>query len=182
LHGPVYMWIQINHLKLKFIMKLRYFKKLLIIIFILSALGFSVRAQMFAGYDQFCGVPVIVVPNPQIASAARDQNGYPVIYIDPSAMSNWSHSRIFTLAHECGHHSLGHSTPQGMWFRNTQIWATRAQELQADCWAAQALMSIWAVGDLVRVVNYYAAQGNYSPGGYPSGQERAINIRRCAGI
>ena len=75
---------------IKFIMKLRYVRKLIIIIFILSALGFSVRAQMFPGYDQFCSVPVIVVPNPQTASAARDQYGNPVIYIDPVAMSNWS--------------------------------------------------------------------------------------------
>lgn len=69
-----------------------------------SFISTSTQAQIFAGYDQFCGIPLIVTPNQQTASAARDQFGRPVIYVDPSAMSNWSHSRVFALAHECAHH------------------------------------------------------------------------------
>jgi hypothetical protein len=152
-----------------------------IIALILGMLSIGIaNAAVFAGYDQFCGVPVLVEKTSQIAVASRDQNGKPVIYIDPSAMNNWSHSRVFALAHECGHHRLGHATPSGMWFRNNTRWATRNQELQADCWAAIALRQIWDITDIERVINIYVKEGNSSIGGYPSGQERAENISNCA--
>lgn len=139
-------------------------------------------AQMFAGYDEFCGVPVVVVPNSQNASAARDQFGNPVIYVDPRVMSNWTMSRRFALAHECAHHMLGHTLPQGMWFRNTQYWATRQQELQADCWAARQLARTHNVQDLRRMIVQFASQGPMPQGAYPSGTERAHAAARCAGI
>ena len=139
-------------------------------------------AQMFAGYDEFCGVPVVVVHNSQNASAARDQFGNPVIYVDPGVMANWTMSRMFALAHECAHHKLGHTLPQGMWFRNTQYWATRQQELAADCWAAEQLARTNDTDDLERMILQFASQGPMPQGSYPSGTERANNAARCAGI
>jgi hypothetical protein len=139
------------------------------------------RAQMFAGYDQFCGAAVVVVPNPQGASAGLDQFGRRVIFIDPSVMANWTTSRMFAIAHECGHHMLGHSLPQGMWFRNTVYWATKEQELQADCWAGQQLSRVGDFVDLRAVINQFARQGAIAQGNYPSGSERAVTIARCAG-
>jgi hypothetical protein len=139
-------------------------------------------AEIFAGYDQFCGVPVIVQSNPQGAVASRDTAGNPIIYIDPTIMGNWTMSRMFTLAHECAHHKLGHSTPQGMWWRNSNYWSTRAQELEADCWAAQELLQIGDVADLRRTIVQFASQGPMPPGNYPSGTERAMNAARCAGM
>jgi hypothetical protein len=139
-------------------------------------------AQMFAGYNQFCGVPVIVLANPQSASAARDPLGNPVIYVDPGVMNNWTMSRMFALAHECAHHMLGHTMPQGMWFRNTQVWATRQQELEADCWAAQRLAEIRDTDSLRRMIMQFASQGPVSYGPYPTGQDRALAVARCAGL
>jgi hypothetical protein len=138
------------------------------------------RAQMFAGYDQFCGLPVLVVQTAQLAVASKDPQGRPIIYIDPTVMANWSHSRIFTLAHECGHHRLGHTTPNGESFRQNVFWATKSQELAADCWATKALRSIWNVEDIRRVIRGYNAEGNSGGGGYPTGRERAANIAACA--
>jgi hypothetical protein len=159
------------------------FRTSLSVLTLLCALCASnASAQMFAGYDQFCGVPVVVVPNPQTASAARDQFGRPVIYVDPGVMANWTMSRMFALAHECAHHKLGHTLPQGMWFRNTQHWATRQQELAADCWAAKALAEIEDRGDLQRTIMQFASQGAMAYGAYPTGAERARNVARCAGI
>jgi hypothetical protein len=139
-------------------------------------------AELFAGFDQFCGVPVVVAQNPQDASAARDQAGNPVIYVDPGVMNNWTMSRMFALAHECGHHVLGHTLPQGMWFRNTQYWATKKQELEADCWAAQQLVSISDEQDLRNMILYFLNKGPMPQGPYPSGTERANTVARCAGI
>ena len=141
----------------------------------------ATQSGMFAGYAALCGVPVIVAPNPQSATASRDQNGHPMIYVDPGVMANWTMSRVFTIAHECGHHMRGHTTPQGMWWRNTQYWATRAQELDADCWAASVLARQgYYRADIERAAYDFAMQGPFRTNGYPSGQERAQQIARCA--
>ena len=141
------------------------------------------QPAMFAGYDEFCSLPVIVIPNPFGASAARDPSGRPVIYVDPGVMSNWTSSRMFALAHECGHHKIGHTTPRGQWFRYSQGWATRVQELEADCWAAEALALRGYSGDLRRQFDDFLRQGGASllPN-YPSGMERAETVARCAGM
>ena len=139
------------------------------------------QPALFAGYDEFCGIPVIVRPNPQSATAERDSLGRPVIHVDRGVMANWTMSRIFTLAHECAHHRLRHTTPGGTWIRNTQFWATRAQELAADCWAARALAANGYRRDLERAYIDFAYQGSVPPGNYPSGQERAQTVARCAG-
>ena len=159
-------------------------KSALIFLALLPAMlaGRPAAAQMFAGYDEFCRVPVIIVPNPQGASAARDNFGNPVIFIDPSVMMNWTASRVFFLAHECGHHSLGHSLPQGMWFRHTQYWATRRQELEADCWAARQLAQIGYHDDVRRMIRQFVSMGPAPQGTYPSGHDRARTVARCAGI
>lgn len=140
----------------------------------------SAQAQVFAGYDSFCGIPVLVQPTKQVAVAALDDYGRRIIIIDPGAMNNWTHSRRFVLAHECGHHQLGHTTPAGLEARKGIPWASKSQELAADCWAATALSGVMARSDLVAVINKYAAEGNWGPSGYPTGYERAVNIVRCA--
>ena len=154
----------------------------MVVLLLAAVLLAPAQAQpaLFVGYDDFCGVPVIVRPNPQSATAERDSLGRPVIHLDPGVMANWTMSRIFTLAHECGHHKLGHTTPGGTWIRNTQFWATRAQELEADCWAARALAANGYRRDLERVYIDYAYQGGVPPGDYPAGQERARIVARCA--
>ncbi len=141
-----------------------------------------VHAQMFAGYDAFCGVPVIIMPTAQNAVAARDAFGRPVIYIDPGVMNNWTMSRKFVLAHECAHHMLGHSLPAGLWFRNTRYWATRAQELEADCWAARKLAETEDTEDLRRTILQFASMGAAPQGAYPAGFERAQAAAHCAGV
>ena len=158
-------------------------KALLAVLWSVAVLfGTNAYAQLFAGYDQFCGVPVIVAANSQGASAAVDQLGRPVIYVDPGVMGNWTMSRMFALAHECGHHKLGHSTPQGLWFRNTTAWATSQQELAADCWAAQALANIGDLQDLRQMIVQFSSQGDVPQGPYPVGRQRAAAVAQCAGI
>lgn len=148
---------------------------------LLGAPGTGKAQGMFAGYAEFCGVPVLVARTPQDAVATRDGFGRPVIYVDPGVMANWTMSRVFAIAHECGHHMRGHVTPQGMWWRNTDFWATRAQELEADCWAASALASQgYYVGDLERAAHDLARRGPFMQGRYPSGQERATVVVSCA--
>lgn len=134
---------------------------------------------MFAGFDQLCGLPVVVGPDPQIATARKDAFGRPFIHVDPGAMRNWTTSRRFVLAHECAHHRLGHTSPLGE--QQRFFGGTRQQELEADCWAARALRQHGLTADITRTVLEHASQGHFAANGYPSGQERAHNIQACAG-
>ena len=146
-----------------------------------SSSAAAAQAGMFAGYAELCGVPVIVARTPQAAVASLDRYGRPVIYVDPGVMANWTMSRVFAIAHECGHHMSGHVTPQGMWWRNMDFWATRAQELEADCWAASALaLQGYYLRDLERAAYDFARRGPYMEGRYPSGRERAQVVVQCA--
>lgn len=136
-------------------------------------------AQVFVGYAEFCGLPVIVAPDPQTASARKDQFGNPIIHIDPAAASNWTVSSRFTIAHECAHHLLGHTTTLGNLARFSGGSVT--QELEADCWAAQKLRSIGMNAEINRMILQNASYGHFSSPGYPSGADRAANIVACAG-
>lgn len=135
--------------------------------------------QVFAGYDEFCGLPVVVGSDPQTATARRDPAGRPFIHIDPGAMGNWTMSRRFTLAHECAHHLLGHTTQLGHLHRYSG--GTARQELEADCWAARQLAALGLDVDLTRTALQFASQGHFRGSNYPTGSERAANIARCAG-
>lgn len=134
---------------------------------------------VFAGFDEFCGLPVVQGPDAQSASARRDRLGNPIIHVDPGVMADWTMSRRFTLAHECAHHLLGHTTSMGALERYSG--GTRKQELEADCWAARALRRAGYERDITRATLDWAAKGHFSSQGYPSGTERAGNIQSCIG-
>ncbi|ESP91463.1 MULTISPECIES: ImmA/IrrE family metallo-endopeptidase [Pseudoalteromonas] len=137
------------------------------------------KAGIFAGYDDFCGLPVVVGPDAQVATARTDQIGNKYIHIDPKAMQNWTVSRVFTLAHECAHHLVGHTSRLGQLERF--YGGTAKQELEADCWAARKLASIGLNYDINRTILDHANAGHFSAGGYPSGSQRAQNILNCLG-
>ncbi|MFZ5477065.1 MAG: hypothetical protein ACOZNI_09850 [Myxococcota bacterium] len=144
--------------------------------FLLASPAFA--QDMFAGFDDFCGLPVVVGADPQTATARKDAYGRPYIHVDPGVMANWTMSRRFTLAHECAHHLLGHTSSLGELARYSG--GTRTQELEADCWAAAALSQAGYASDISRTVLQNASQGHFTSGGYPSGDERARNILTCS--
>lgn len=72
----------------------------IVLTFIIS-IQVTPQPAIFAGYDDFCGIRVIVTRNPQNASVSINQHG-PAIYVDPSFMSKWTMSRIFTLGSSGG--------------------------------------------------------------------------------
>lgn len=150
----------------------------LVFLFLLFA-SLQINAKVFAGYDAFCGLPVIVGQDPQVATARTDQYGNKFIHIDPAALNNWTVSRMFTLAHECAHHLIGHTSKLGQLERFSG--GTAKQELEADCWAARKLASIGFDHDISRTILEHANAGHFSTGGYPSGTQRANNILHCAG-
>ena len=136
-------------------------------------------SAQYVGFDAFCNVPVVIAPTSQIAVATTDQMGRPIIFLDPSAAANVSTSVQFALAHECGHHVLGHTTALG---RAMRAQFTREQELAADCWGAQQLARIGDQGDLVRMLVQFANQSDAGQGPYPRGRERAQAVAVCSGL
>lgn len=141
----------------------------------------AAKAQsLFVGFDDFCGLPVVVAHDPQGASARTDQFGQKFIHIDPGAMANWTASRIFLLAHECAHHRLGHTNAQGNLERF--MGGTAKQELEADCWAAKKLTESGYEDEVNRTANQTSSMGHFASPGYPTGTQRSKNILQCAGI
>lgn len=154
---------------------------LLLITLILMPFAFQnlyAKQYVFIGYDSFCGLPIFTGQNPQIATAEKDSYGRPIIHIDPTALANLTSSRIFTLAHECAHHKLGHTSRLGEMERYHG--GTRKQELEADCWAAKQLSKYGQFTDLQFQTLKNLADGHFIANGYPSGVERAQNIYSCA--
>lgn len=152
------------------------FKRVLTLFFFI-AISSGAHADVFAGYDVFCGLPVVVGPNPQEATAETNSRGGKFIRIDPKVYNNWTGSRIFTLAHECAHHLLGHTSELGK--RQRFEGGPKRQELQADCWAAKELRKSGHDFDIAATASKYSNRGHFSVGGYPSGNERAENIEAC---
>lgn len=155
-------------------------KNILFVLFILTCSPIVMAQSMFVGYDDFCGLPVVVEQTSQDA-VATIRNGQRIIIIDPYVMSNWKLSRIFALAHECGHHVIGHLSLQEQ-FSRSHMNATRRQELDADCWAAEVLANNGYYQDIRRTIIQNASKGPIMQGPYPSGMERATFIAECAGI
>lgn len=155
-------------------------KKILLFIIISMPLFCHAQRTMFAGYDSFCGLPVFIESTSQDAVATIRDNTR-IIIVDPSVMANWKLSRIFALAHECGHHILGHLSLHEQ-FSRTHMNATTRQELTADCWAAKALANNGYYGEIQRAIRDNERQGPMMNGAYPSGMTRASYIADCAGI
>ena len=154
-------------------------KILLLILAFLPILSHS-QPSMFAGYDAFCGLPVVVEPTSQDA-VATIRNNTRIIIVDPSVMSNWKLSRIYALAHECGHHVLGHLSLHEL-FSRQHMNATSRQELSADCWAAEMLVRNGYRDEVYRAISDNERQGPFNQGAYPSGTTRAAFMAECAGI
>ena len=150
------------------------------VFFTLMPLFASAQSSMFAGYDAFCGLPVIVESTSQDA-VATIRNNMRIIIVDPGVMSNWKFSRMFALAHECGHHVLGHLSLQER-FSRSHMNATARQEISADCWAAKVLAANGYYGEIERAIRDNDGQGPMMNGPYPSGTTRAAYIGQCAGI
>lgn len=140
--------------------------------------GSPVLAQWPPLPNPYCGVPTFAndaIPARGFSTLMPTPAGpSPIIFMMTSAFVGQPDLFRFALAHECGHHMLGHIV-----FNATNPmapWMTSIQEYQADCWAARALM---AHGDQAGV---WAAINDAIAGPSPNLPMRVPNIHQCAGI
>lgn len=140
----------------------------------LSCFVDSARAQQPTGIAP-CGIPVFVL-HTGLGGLATLYNGQPVIFLDPAVAYGDPDIKEFVVQHECGHHAKGNSLPQGIAIPTASI----KRELAADCYAAQRVPQ--TVSEAA-ARQFEQTQGNASPlPGYPTGNARAANIRKCAQI
>lgn len=146
-----------------------------VLITALVSMAQGVHAQVPSGTAP-CGVPIFVYQT-GMGGFSTLYNGQAIIVLDPQVAAGDPQFREFTVYHECGHHVNGDILPHG--FQNPQGLRPE-QELQADCYAAEHVAN--SVSRHAAEV-FRATQGPYSPApGYPTGNARASNILRCAGL
>lgn len=129
----------------------------------------------YVGTASFCNVPAYQAKNPNIASVTR-YRGQNVIIIDPSVRVDERWLK-FVIAHECGHVKLGHLNRRSALANRTIKGFVKKRELDADCWAAKNAPRLAA-----EYAFYYFRDGknNKTHSSYPTGKERAQNLRECA--
>lgn len=126
----------------------------------------------------------IPVPGlPDVAITSIDRLGS-IIYFNPSVVSTLPSEIVsFFKAHEYGHVYLGHI--QQSFFANnpySQAWSRTRFENEADCFAARELADS-EPASVIAAVNFFISQGtSKSSSIYPTGLQRAANIRSCAGM
>ncbi|MEM7060657.1 MAG: hypothetical protein AAF557_24005 [Pseudomonadota bacterium] len=115
-------------------------------------------------------------PNPRGASVAAPQ-GKAVILIDPKVMVDLPYLEPFVLAHECAHHVLNHTSPQGL-LREGHLF--KQKELDADCWAAHTLADRGEGTIAEGQIALFLEQTTPSPGPrYPAWRTRAKRMQGC---
>ena len=141
--------------------------------FLTSAEGAEFRIQ---GDAPYCDAVVVHGPNPRGASASA-HTGRSIILIDPSVLDKLPYVRGFVLAHECGHHALGHTSPQGFLLEGFLF---QDKELAADCWAAQTLSKAGQGTIVEQQIALFEARKDRRPGPrYPAWRKRVEKIREC---
>jgi len=121
-------------------------------------------------------------------SSMTDSHGIPVIVVNARTLHDDPAYGNFLMAHECCHHSLGHVGtfkqglgqlgPQPFFYIAPQL---KQMELDADCCAVKLLMERHETDSIEAARRAMALFGKNPTGAYyPTGEERAENISKCA--
>lgn len=141
-----------------------------------AAAGTETPAFRILGQANFCDATVMEGPNPRGASSAAPQ-GRQMILIDRGVLADLPYLHPFVMAHECAHHALGHTTPEGL-LREGYVF--RKKELDADCWAARTLAEDGQLAIVYDQMNLFRSQPTESPGPrYPTWQDRIDRMASC---
>ena len=150
--------------------------------------GFEFRRKLSSVDNPYCDIKTYVLPDlPQQASSTRNKGNRSVIVVDASILKSDRSYAHFLMAHECCHHTLGHtkllqatSTRNGVqpFFYLKPL--LKNMELDADRCAVQFL-KLAGDRDAIDSGRFRMSEfGELQTGAYyPSGIERASNIERA---
>lgn len=137
--------------------------------------------EPFAGFSARCPQQIVYRSTLSISQATYNADGDAVIVLDHSLRfpaQRYEHN--FLASHECAHHLLGDTVPEGIHARRTIPGAISQQELRADCWAAEFMGTLGRDQDIKQMAEGLYRRGRVSAGGgYPSGYDRAVTVQRC---
>jgi hypothetical protein len=151
--------------------------------------GFEFRRRPSVIDNPFCAITTYVLPDfPEQASSTEDGEGRAVIAIDASMLKTDPAYAQFLMAHECCHHTLGHTRltsqtvgnigPQPFYYLRPLL---RNMELDADACAVRMLKRTKKLDAIESARKSMLAFGATPTGAYyPTGVERADNITHAA--
>jgi hypothetical protein len=151
--------------------------------------GFEFRRKLSSVDNPYCDIATYVLPDfPRQASSTRTANDRSVIVIDASILKSDPAYGHFLMAHECCHHTLGHTRLTTRRFGGVGVQPfyylrplLRNMELDAEACAVRMLKLTKEPGAIERGRLRMFEFGDERTGPYyPTGIERADNIARTA--
>jgi hypothetical protein len=151
--------------------------------------GFEFRRKLSSVDNPYCDVTTYVLPDlPEQASSTETADDRPVIVIDASMLKSDPAYAHFLMAHECCHHTLGHTrlTQRRLGGVGVQPFyylrpLLKNMELDADACAVHMLILTHEPDAIARARTRMREFGDQQTGAYyPTGIERADNIARTA--
>ena len=139
--------------------------------------------------NPYCDVSTYTLRDiPEQAMSMLDSNGKPLIVVNGRTLVDEPAYGRFLLAHECCHHTLGHVGrykenlghvgPQPFFYIAP---ALKQMELEADCCAVRMLRFKHGTDSIESAEEAMIGFGEAPTGAYyPTGNERADNIAKCA--
>ena len=139
--------------------------------------------------NPYCDVSTYTLRDvPEQAMSMLDSNGRPLIVVNGRTLVDEPAYGRFLLAHECCHHTLGHVGrykedlghvgPQPFFYIAP---ALKQMELEADCCAVRMLKFKHETDSIESAEEAMIGFGETPTGAYyPTGNERADNIAKCA--
>jgi hypothetical protein len=139
--------------------------------------------------NPYCDVSTYTLRDvPEQAMSMLDSNGHPVIVVNTRTLLDQPAYGRFLMAHECCHHTLGHVDryregfghvgPQPFFYIAP---ALKQMELDADCCAVRVLKFKHETDSIEAAEEAMIGFGDTPTGAYyPTGDERADNIAKCA--
>jgi hypothetical protein len=150
--------------------------------------GFEFRRKLASLDNPYCDIRTYVLPDfpEQASSTTKDDS--PVIVIDASTLKSERSYAHFLLAHECCHHTLGHTrlTERPLGGVGVQPFyylrpLLKNMELDADACAVRMLKLTKEPAAIESGRTHMLEFGDQQTGAYyPTGNERAGNIARTA--
>jgi hypothetical protein len=150
--------------------------------------GFEFRRKLSSTDNPYCDVRTYVLPDLPEQASSTTKDGRPVIVIDASTLKSDRPYAHFLMAHECCHHTLGHTrlTQQPLGGVGVQPFyylrpLLKNMELDADACAVRMLKLTGEPDAIERGRTHMQEFGDRQTGAYyPTGNERAGNIARAA--
>jgi len=151
--------------------------------------GFEFRRKLCSVDNPYCDISTYVLPDfPEQASSTRTADDRSVILIDASTLKSDSAYAHFLMAHECCHHTLGHTRLTQQRFGGVGVQPfyylrplLKNMELDADGCAVRMLTLNREPEAIERARTRMLEFGDRQTGAYyPTGIERADNIAHAA--